>query len=154
MKISAAHRLPAGLGFHHQRVDARLVMHHDAGAERVKENIDLVRGQQIVGGDLVGRGVIGLRQDFSEDQMRRIEPAEPVDAPEQLGGDALHHPMHLAKNIGMQPAEIGDARRRPHAAEKAVALDQQRAPAGARAAATAAAMPAGPPPSTTTSYSP
>ncbi len=32
----------------------------------------------------------------------------------------------------MQPAEIGHARGRAHAAEKAVALDQQRAPAGAR----------------------
>ena len=41
------------------------------GAERVEQNIDLVRGQQIVGRDLVGRGVIGLRQDFSQDQMRR-----------------------------------------------------------------------------------
>ena len=32
----------------------------------------------------------------------------------------------------MQPAEIRDARGRAHAAEKAIALDQQRAPAGAR----------------------
>ena len=119
----------------------------------MKENIDLVGGQQIVGCDLVGRGVIGLRQYFPEDQMRRVEPAEPVDPCQQIGGDALHHPMHLAKDIGVQPAEIRHPRRRPHAAEKAVAFDQQRAPPGA-AAATAAAIPAGPPPSTTTSYSP
>ena len=32
----------------------------------------------------------------------------------------------------MQPAEIGDAGGRAHAAEKAVTLDQQRAPPGAR----------------------
>ena len=32
----------------------------------------------------------------------------------------------------MQPAEIGHPRRRAHAAEKAVALDQQRAPPRAR----------------------
>ncbi len=64
--------------------------------------------------------------------MRRVQPAEPVDPRKQLGGDPLHHPVHLAINIGMQSAEIGDARRRPHAAEKAVALDQQRAPPGAR----------------------
>ena len=63
--------------------------------------------------------------------MRRIQPAEPVDPCQQLGGNALHHPMHLAKHIGMQPAEIGHPRRRAHAAEKAIALDQQRAPAGA-----------------------
>ena len=127
-----AHRLPPGLGLDHQRVDAPLVLHHDAGAERMKEDVDLVRGQQIVGRDLVGRGVIGLRQDLAEDQMRRVEPAEPVDPRQQIGGDALHHPVHLAMNIGMQPAEIRDARRRAHAAEKAVALDQQRAPPGAR----------------------
>ena len=32
----------------------------------------------------------------------------------------------LAMHIGVQPAEIGDAGGRPHAAEKSVALDQQR----------------------------
>ena len=109
-----------------------LVLHHHAGAERMKENVDLVRGQQIVGRDLVGRGVVGLREDFAEDQMRRVQPAEPVDPRKQVGGDALHHPMHLAMDIGMQPAEIRHARGRAHAAEKAVALDQQRAPPGAR----------------------
>ena len=46
----------------------------------MEENIDLVGGEQIVGRDLVGRGVIGLRQDLAENQMRRVEPAEPVDA--------------------------------------------------------------------------
>ena len=51
---------------------------------------------------------------------------------EQIGGDALHHPMHFAVDIGMQPAEIGDARRRPHAAEEPVTLDQQRATACTR----------------------
>ena len=80
-----AHRLPAGLGLDHQRVDALVVMHHHAGAERMEENVDLVRGQQIVGRDLVGRGVIGLRQDLAEDQMRRVEPAETVDPRQQIG---------------------------------------------------------------------
>ena len=68
-----AHRLPSGFCLDHQRIDAALVMHHHAGAERMEQNIDLVGGEQIVGRDLVGRGVVGLRQDFSEDQMRRIE---------------------------------------------------------------------------------
>jgi len=54
-------------------------MHHHAGAERVKENVDLVRRQQIVGRDLVSRSVIGLGQNFPKDQMRRIEPAETID---------------------------------------------------------------------------
>ena len=64
--------------------------------------------------------------------MRRVEPVEPVDPREQIGGHALHHPVHLAMNIGMQPAEIRDAGCGAHPAEKAVALDQQRAPAGPR----------------------
>ena len=64
--------------------------------------------------------------------MRRVQPAKPVDAAEQIGGDPLHHPMHLAMNIGVQSAKIGDTRRRAHAAQKAVALDQQRSPPGAR----------------------
>jgi len=64
--------------------------------------------------------------------MRRVEPVEPVDPREQIGGYALHHPAHLAMNIGMQPTEIGDPGGGAHAAEKTVALDQQRAPAGPR----------------------
>ena len=46
MKISARDRLPAGLGLDHQRVDAALVVHDHAGAERVKENIDLVAARR------------------------------------------------------------------------------------------------------------
>jgi hypothetical protein len=60
--------------------------------------------------------------------VRRVQPAEAIDASQKFGRYALHHPVHLAENIGMQPAEIGDARRRAHAAEKAVTLDQQRPP--------------------------
>jgi len=37
-----AHRLAAGLGLDHERVDAARVMHHHTGAERMKENVDLV----------------------------------------------------------------------------------------------------------------
>ena len=87
--------------------------------------------QQIVGRDLVGRGVIGLRKNLAEHQMRRVQPAEPVDARQQLGRDALHQPTHLAMHIGMQPAEIRHPRGGAHAAEKAIALDQQRPPPGA-----------------------
>ena len=94
MKMSERTACRPGLGLDHQRVDARVVMHHDAGAERMKENVDLVRGQQIVGGDLVGRGVIGLGEDLAEDQMRRIEPAETIDPRQQVGRNTLHHPMH------------------------------------------------------------
>ena len=37
-----AHRLTPGLGLDNKRIDASLVMHHHAGAERVEENIDLM----------------------------------------------------------------------------------------------------------------
>ncbi len=109
--------------------------------------------QEIVGGAFVGRGVVGLRLDLAERDMRLVQAAEPVDACEQFVGDAVHHLTVLAMHIGVQPAERGDAGGGAHAAEKAVALDQQRLAANAAADA-AAAMPAGPPPSTTTSYSP
>ena len=92
----------------------------------------LCAAKQIVRRDLVGGGVIGLRENLAEDQVRRVQPVEPVDPRQEIGSDALHHPMHLAMNIGMQPAEIRHPGRRAHAAEKAVALDQQRAAAGAR----------------------
>jgi hypothetical protein len=87
----------------------RFVIHHHTGAERMKEDVDLVGGEQIIRRDLVGRGVVGLRKNLAEDQMRRVEPIEPVDPRQQVGGDALHHPMHLAMDIGVQPAEIRDA---------------------------------------------
>jgi hypothetical protein len=64
--------------------------------------------------------------------MRRVEPVEPADPCEQIGSDTLHHPTHLAMNIGVQPAKVCHAGSRAHAAKKAVALDQQRAPAGPR----------------------
>ena len=83
--------------------------------------------------------------------MRRIQAAEPVDARQQVVGDAVDHLLDLAMHIGVQSAEIGDAGGGAHAAEKAVALDQQHSCARAAPAAAAAAMPAGPPPSTTTS---
>ena len=103
-------------------------MHHHAGPERVEEDVDLVGGEQIVGRDLVGRGVIGLREDFTENEMRRVQPVEPIDPRQQVGGDPLHHAVHLAMDVGVQPAEIGHARGRAHAAEEAITLDQQRAP--------------------------
>ena len=40
--------------------------------------------------------------------------------------------MHLAMDIGVQPGKVRHPGCRPHAAEKAIALDQQRAAAVAR----------------------
>ncbi len=66
------------------------MVHHHASTERMKQDVDLVAQQQIVGSDLVGRGVIGLRQNLPKHEMRRVKPAEAIDAPEQVGSDALH----------------------------------------------------------------
>ena len=118
-----AYRLSARLGFHHHRADTGFVEHHDAGAKRVEQHIDPVGREQIVGRDLIGGGVIGLRQNFPQNQMRRIEAAEPVDARQQIGRDALHDAMHLAMDIGVQSAKIRHSRRRAHAAEESIALD-------------------------------
>src|SRR5712675_2396439 len=80
---------------------------------------------------VIGGGVVGLRLGLAENDMRRVEPAEPVDARQEFVGDAVHHLTDLAVHIGEEPAEIGDAGGRSHAAQKAIALDQQRAPARA-----------------------
>ena len=92
----------------------------------MKQHVDFARGEKIVGRAFVGRGVVSLRLGLAEDQMRFVETAEPVDARQQIVGDAMHDLTDIAVHIGMQPAEIGDAGGGAHAAEKAVALDQQR----------------------------
>jgi hypothetical protein len=93
----------------------------------MEQKLRAARGQEIVGGDLVGGVVIGLRHALAGKQnVRRVEPAQPVDAAEQIVGNAVHHLPKLAMHVGMQAAEIGHASRRAHAAEKAIALDEQR----------------------------
>ena len=133
MKMSASDRLAAGLGLDHQRVDAALVMHHHAGAERMKQNIDLVARQQIVGRDLVGRGVIGLRQDLPENQMRRVEPAEAID-PRRADRrrcpappDASRHGHWHAARRNSSPPPPCPCRRETHSARSA-ACAAPRAP--------------------------
>ena len=60
--------------------------------------------------------------------MRFVETAEPVDARQQIVGDAVHDLTDIAVHVGMKPAEIGDAGGGAHAAEKAVAFDEKRLP--------------------------
>ncbi|MGY4283816.1 hypothetical protein ACVWXO_003036 [Bradyrhizobium sp. LM2.7] len=127
-----AHRLPAGLGLHHQRVDAAVVAHHHAGAERMEKDVHLVAGEKLIGRNLVGRGVIGLGEDLAEDQMRRVEAVQAIDSRQQFGRHALHQPVRLAVDVTVKAAKVGDAGGGSHAAEEAVALDQQRPPSGAR----------------------
>ena len=69
-----------------------------------------------------------------------VQPAQRVDAAEQVVGHAAHQLLHLAAALAVQAGEVGHAAGRAHAAEEAVALDQQRARAVARGAH-AAAMP-------------
>jgi hypothetical protein len=73
---------------------------------------------QLVGGDLVGRGVVGLRHRLAEQRMRLVQPAEAVDAFQQFGGHAVHHAPDVAVHVGVQAAEIGDAGGGAHAARK------------------------------------
>ena len=95
----------------------------------MKEDGDFAGEQEIVGGAFIGRGVVGLCLDLAEYEMRRVKAAEPLDAREQIVGDAVHDLLDLAMHIGVQPAEIGDAGGGAHAAEKSIALDQQDAAA-------------------------
>ena len=115
----------AGFRLHDQRPDGVVRVHHHAGAERMEQDFGAVAEQEIVGRAFVGRGVVGLRLDLAERDMRLVQAAEPVDARQQLVGDAMHHLAVLAMDVGMQPAERGDAGGGAHAAEEAVALDQQ-----------------------------
>ena len=96
----------AGLGLDDQRADGVVGVHHDAGAERVEQDFGAVAEQQIVGRAFVGRGVVGLRLDLAERDMRLVQAAEPVDARQQFVGDAVHHLAVLAMDVGMQPAEV------------------------------------------------
>jgi hypothetical protein len=109
-----------------ERVDRPRVMHGDPDRQRMKQKLRAARGEEIVGGDLVGGIVVGLRHALAAEQdVRRVEAAKPVDAAEKVVGDAMHDLLELTMHIGMQATEIGDARGRAHAAEKAVALDNE-----------------------------
>jgi hypothetical protein len=110
----------------HQRIDAVLTVLDDAAGEGVEQQRDATPEQHLVGRAFIRRGVVGLRHGAAEDRVGRVEAVEPGEAREQLVGDAVHDLADLAMHIGVQSAEIGDAGRRPHAAEKAVALDKQR----------------------------
>jgi hypothetical protein len=117
---------PARACFHQQRGDVlAIVVHRHARGQGMEQQLRAARQQQLVGGALVGRAVVGLGQRAAEDRMRLVQPAQRVDAPQQLVGHAVHHALEIAMHVGMQPAEVGDTGRCAHAAEEAVALDQQ-----------------------------
>src|SRR5687768_1046867 len=112
---------PARLGFDQE------VIVGGADGEGVEEELDPRLEQQLVGGDLVGRDVVGLRVDAAAHRSVRL--GEPVHAPQPLEhvvADAVDHLPVLAVHVGVQAAEGRETGRRAGAAEKAVALDQRR----------------------------
>ena len=128
---AGAHREPARFGLEQERVE-RLAAARDADCERMEQQLDAGLEQQRVGSALEGGGVVGLGVDPAEDQVRLVQPAEGAHPAQQVVGDAVHHLHDLPVHVGMQAAEVGDAGGRAHAAEKAVALDQQGAGAVSR----------------------
>ena len=109
-----------------------LVARDDADREGMEQQLGAGAEQHRVGGALERRGVVRLRQDLAEDEMRLVQAVERAHALEQLVGDAVHDAPDRAVHVGVQAAEVGDAGGRAHAAEEAVALDQQRARAAPR----------------------
>ena len=124
---AAADGAPAGLGLDQQRFDRAAVAAGDADGEGVEEQLGAGREQQLIGGAFERRGVVGLGADPAEDQVRFVEAAECCHACEQVVGDAVDDTSNRAVHVGVQAAEVGHAGRRAHAAEKAVAFDEQRA---------------------------
>ncbi len=129
MKMSAAHRLASGLGLDHQRVDAaarraspRRRRAHERGYRPCGRRADRRRRSCRPRCHRPAPG------SFPRIRCGALSPPSRSMRAKQLGSDALHHPMHLAVDIGMQSAEVRHPRRRAHAAEKTVALDQQRPP--------------------------
>ena len=83
------------------------------------------RDHEVVRGDLVRSRVVCLCDGLAEQVVRLIQAAEPGDARQQVVCHAVHDLPDLSVHVRMQAAEVGDARGRAHAAEEAVALDQQ-----------------------------
>ncbi|CAM5223107.1 hypothetical protein CDEF62S_01290 [Castellaniella defragrans] len=117
-------------GFHQHRGEVPRVAHYHAGDPGVQQHPGPRRGEELIRGDLVGGGVVGLGGDaVAEQQVRRVEPAQAVDAGQQFGADSLDDAADRAMHVAVHAAEVGHARRGAHAPQEAVAFHQQ----GARA---------------------
>ena len=122
-----AHRDPPRLGLEQDRVDPPVVGLAGADGEGVEQELHAVGHEHRIGGALERRHVVRLRVDLAEDEMRLVEAVERAHAVEQVVGNAVHDLPDVAEDVGVQAAEVGDAGRSAHAAEKAVALDQENA---------------------------
>src|SRR5690606_21706017 len=78
------------------------------------------------------RDIISLRLNLIADgEVRSVEAVHRGEALEDIVGDAVHDLLMAAVHDRVQAAERAEARRGAGTAEKAVALDQNRRPAGA-----------------------
>ena len=137
MKVRPRTAQRPGLRLDEQRVDAPRVVHARRRPRSAWNSTSTpAPSSSASAAHLERRGVVGLRQDLAEDEMRLVEAVERAHALEQVVGDAVDDLADLAVHIGVQAAEVGDAGGGAHAAEEAVALDEQRLRA-ARAAAVA-----------------
>jgi hypothetical protein len=123
-----AYGAPTRFGLHEQRLDRTALPHDDSGREGVEQELRAAGCQEIVGCAFVRRGVVGLRHRPAKHDMRLVQAAEPVDAAQELVGNAVDHTADVAVDVGVQPAEVRDAGSRAHPAEEAVALDEERTP--------------------------
>ena len=80
----------AGLGFDEERVDRAALGLHGADRDGVEQQLGAGVEQHRVGRALERGGVVGLRQDLAEDEMRLVEAVERAHPLEQLVGDAAH----------------------------------------------------------------
>ena len=94
----------------------------------MKENLHLGGLQQIVGGELERRSIVGLRHDLAAiSWVHSGETLETTKPRQQVINNAVNDLTVLdTMNFRMQTAEVAQPRDRSGAAEEAVALDQQR----------------------------
>ena len=118
---------PPRLGLDEERIDLARFAPPRLHPQSMEQHLHAPRAQQRIGGALERRHVVGLRVDAPEDEVRLREAVQRAHAMEQLVREAVHDLADLAMDVRVQPAEIGDARRGPHAAQEPVALDEDHA---------------------------
>ena len=106
--------------------------HDDGGGECMEQNLDVGLRHELVGGDLEGRNIVRLRLDLVADsKVRRVQPVHRLQTVEDVVGNAVNDLLVAAVYNRVQPAKRAQSRRGSGAAQKAVALDQDRRAAAA-----------------------
>jgi hypothetical protein len=111
-----------------RRIDPGLALHRDADGESVKENARSRGLQEIVGGELERRRVVGLRHDLAATgRVHGGEAFEAIDPRQQIVDDAVNDLTMLdTVNFRVQAAEIAQPRHSAGSAKEAIPLHQQR----------------------------